>query len=165
MKKLYIIRHAKSSWKNPTLDDFERPLSKRGKKDAPFMAKILQQKGVMPDIIISSPALRAKTTAELIAKELNFKKQITYNSKLYEADTDNIFDTILTIDESCNIVFLIGHNPGFNMFVETLVNFKENIPTCGIVELEIDSEYFKDISSKCTKLLSFDFPKKERKVS
>lgn len=165
MKKLYIIRHAKSSWKNPTLDDFERPLSKRGKKDAPFMAKILQQKGVMPDIIISSPALRAKTTAELIAKELNFKKQITYNSKLYEADTDNIFDTILTIDESCNIVFLIGHNPGFNMFVETLVNFKKNIPTCGIVELEIDSEYFKDISSKCTKLLSFDFPKKERKVS
>ncbi|MDD2357761.1 MAG: histidine phosphatase family protein [Thiovulaceae bacterium] len=162
MKKLYIIRHAKSSWKDETLDDFERPLNKRGENDASFMAKILKQKGVMPDIIISSAALRAKTTAELIAKELNFKKQITYNPKLYEANTDNIFDTILTIDDSCNIVFLIGHNPSLNMFVETLVNFQENIPTCGIIELEIDCEYFKTFNSTCTKLLSFDFPKKKR---
>ena len=76
MKKLYIIRHAKSSWKDTALDDFKRPLSKRGRKDAPFMAKKLKQKGVMPDVIISSPATRAKTTAELIAKELNFKKLI-----------------------------------------------------------------------------------------
>ena len=162
MKKLYIIRHAKSSWKDETLDDFERPLNKRGQKDAPFMAKILKQKNVIPDIIISSAALRAKITAELIAKELNYNKQITYDATLYEADTNNIFDTIRDIDKSCNIVFLIGHNPSLNAFVQALVNFQENIPTCGIIELEIDCEYFKDFNSTCTKLLSFDFPKKKR---
>lgn len=160
MKKLYIIRHAKSSRKDTALDDFKRPLSKRGRKDAPFMAKKLKQKGVIPDIIISSPATRAKTTAELIAKELNFKKPIIYDTTLYEANTNNIFDAIVKIDESNSIVFLIGHNPSLNMFVETLVNFKENIPTCGIIELEVDCELIKDFSATCTKLLSFDFPKK-----
>ena len=160
MKKLYIIRHAKSSWKDTALDDFNRPLSKRGRKDAPFMAKKLKQKGVMPDVIISSPATRAKTTAELIAKELNFKKQIIYDTTLYEANTNKIFDAIVKIDESNSIVFLIGHNPSLNMFVEILVNFRENIPTCGIIELEVDCELFKDFSATCTKLLSFDFPKK-----
>ena len=162
MKKLYIIRHAKSSWKDTTLDDFERPLNKRGQKDAPFMAKILKQKDVIPDIIISSAALRAKTTAELIAKELNYNKQITYDAALYEADTNNIFDTIRDIDESCNIVFLIGHNPSLNAFVQALVNFQENIPTCGIIELEVDCELFKDFDATCTKLLSFNFPKERQ---
>ena len=162
MKKLYIIRHAKSSWKDTALDDFKRPLNKRGQIDAPFMAKKLKQKGIMPDIIISSPALRAKTTAELIAKELNYKKQIIYDANLYEASTNNIFDTIKKIDESNRIVFLIGHNPSLNMFVETLVNFQENIPTCGIIELEVDCELFKDFDATCTKLLSFNFPKERQ---
>ena len=164
MKKLYIIRHAKSSWKDTTLDDFERPLNKRGQKDVPLMAKRLKEKNVIPDLIISSPALRAKTTAKLIAKELNFKKQITYDADIYEADTNEIFDTIRKIDESCNIVFLIGHNPSLNAFVHALVDFKENIPTCGIIALQINCEHFKDLSSTCTKLLSFDSPKKEKKI-
>jgi len=160
MKKLYIIRHAKSSWKDETLNDFDRPLNKRGKKDTPFMANILKQKGVFPDVIISSPAQRAKSTAQLIAKELNFTKQIKYNETLYEADINDLFTAIQKIDEPCDIIFLIGHNPSLNMFAKSLVDLKENIPTCGIVEIEVHCEYFKNFNSTCIKLLSFKFPKK-----
>ncbi|MCK5293309.1 MAG: histidine phosphatase family protein, partial [Arcobacteraceae bacterium] len=78
-KKLYIIRHAKSSWKDFTLDDFDRPLNKRGRLNAPFMGKILKGKNIIPDIILSSPALRAKTTAKIIANEIGFSKSIIYD--------------------------------------------------------------------------------------
>lgn len=160
MKKLYIIRHAKSSWKNLTLDDFDRSLNKRGQKDAPFMGKILKKKGVFPDAIISSPALRAKTTAQSIAKEVGFTKSILYIEKIYEASKGDLYDVVKSIDDKYETVFLFGHNPGLNMFVESLVDFHGNIPTCGIVELEIDCKKNKDINASCTKLISFDYPKR-----
>ena len=160
MKKLYIIRHAKSSWKDLAADDFDRPLNKRGEKDAPFMGKILKKKGVKPDIIISSPALRAKTTAEVIAQEIGFKKPILYIEKIYEAEVEDLYDVVRDIDEKYKTVFIIGHNPGLNMFVESLVGFHENIPTCGIIELEIDCKNNKDISALCSKYISFDYPKR-----
>ena len=160
MKKIYIIRHAKSSWKDLNLDDFERPLNKRGQNDAPFMAKTLKKKGVKPDIIISSPALRAKTTAQIIAQEVGFKKSILYIEKIYEAEVEDLYDVVRNIDEKYKTVFIIGHNPGLNMFVESLIGFHENIPTCGILELEINCKNNKDISASCSEFISFDYPKR-----
>jgi phosphohistidine phosphatase len=162
MKKLYIIRHAKSSWKDLMLNDFERPLNKRGEKDAPFMGKLLKQKGVFPDAILSSPAARAKTTALKIAKEINFSKEIIYERKIYEASATTLISVVKSIDDKYKVVFLFGHNPGLNMLAESIIGFHENIPTCGIVEVEFDCKKWSKISSKNAKLISFEYPKKYR---
>ena len=82
MKKLFLIRHAKSSWEDLRLDDFDRPLNKRGEKDAPFMAELLKEKNIIPDLIISSPSLRTKLTAEIIAEKIGFIDKISFESRL-----------------------------------------------------------------------------------
>lgn len=160
MKKLFIIRHAKSSWKDYSLDDFDRPLNKRGFKNAPFMGDYLEARRITPDIILSSPALRAKTTAKIIANKIEYNKKIVYEKSIYEADTRTLHNTLNALDNRYNIVFLIGHNPGLNLLVESYVGLNENIPTCGVVELEVQADSWKDISSENIKLLSFNYPKK-----
>jgi phosphohistidine phosphatase len=159
MKKLYIIRHAKSSWKNSELDDFDRPLNKRGELNAPFMGNILKEKKVKPDLILSSPALRAKTTAEIIAKKLNYSKEIVFIKEIYEASASSLNEILIQLNDESNTVLLFGHNPEFNMLTEMYVNFDENIPTCGVVELEFDCNRWSEISAKNARLASFDYPK------
>ncbi|MFA6138323.1 MAG: histidine phosphatase family protein [Sulfurimonas sp.] len=160
MKKLYIIRHAKSSWKEISLDDFERPLNKRGKADAPFMGSKLKEKRVMPDLILSSPALRAKTTAEIIAKKVEFKKEIVFDENIYEASATTLHKILTKIADKKNVAFVFGHNPSLNELAEKYINFDENIPTCGVVEIEFDCDSWADISAENARLVSFDYPKK-----
>jgi len=161
LKKLYLIRHAKSSWKNLTLSDYDRPLNKRGKSNAPFMGNLLQQLGVKPDIIVSSPAYRARKTAQLIAKEVKYnKKNIDYYEDLYEASVNNIIDTLKYLDDKNNVVFLIGHNPSLNLFAEEFLDFDENIPTCAILEIEFSCQLWQEINSYNCKLITFEYPKK-----
>lgn len=161
MKKLLLIRHAKSSWKNHSLSDFDRPLNKRGKTDAPLMGSILRKLGLKVDLIVSSPAYRAKITAEYIANELNYDKHyINYYEDLYEASSDNISETIKYIDDEHDIVILVGHNPSLNFFAYEYLTFEENIPTCGILELTFDCDRWQDINSKCANFISFEYPKK-----
>jgi len=160
MKTLYLIRHAKSDWSNPFLSDFNRPLNKRGEKNAPFMGKILASKKIMPDLIISSPANRAKTTAKKIAKNISYIQDIVYEETIYEANSVDIENLIKKLDNKYNKIFLVGHNPAFNIFTSSFVDFYENIPTCGIVELEFNIDNWNDINSKYAKLISFEYPKK-----
>jgi phosphohistidine phosphatase len=160
MKQLYIIRHAKSSWKEISLDDFERPLNKRGKTDAPFMGTKLKEKNVMPDLVLSSPALRAKTTAQIIAKKIEFKKEIVLNEDIYESSVSELHKIVSEIDDKNRVVFLFGHNPSLNMLAQHYLNFNENIPTCGIVKIEFDCDSWSDINAKNARLISFDYPKK-----
>ena len=160
MKKLYIIRHAKSSWKDSTLDDFERSLNKRGKENAPFMGSILKKQKVQPDIIISSPALRAKTTAEIIAKKVNYSKKIVFKDDIYESGPGTLHKILTKVDDKNSTLFLFAHNPGLNMLAQKYVNFNENIPTCGVVEIEFDCSSWMDISAENARLVSFDYPKK-----
>ncbi|MEK6658533.1 MAG: histidine phosphatase family protein [Campylobacterota bacterium] len=160
MKKLYIIRHAKSSRKDEVINDFDRPLNKRGKQNAPFMGKRLKENGIMPDIIVSSPALRAKTTAKLIAKEIKYAKDILFNQDIYESSPSTLHEILTKIDDKCGILFLVGHNPSLNMLAEYYVDFSQNIPTSGVVEIEFDCDKWADISAKNAKLISFDYPKK-----
>jgi len=160
MKKLYIIRHAKSSWSDEKLDDFERPLNKRGKENAPMMGERLKEKGIMPDIIISSPAKRAKTTAEIIAKEIGYKKKILFDENIYEASIDELRKILIAIDDKNSAAFLVGHNPSLNDLANYYVHHEENIPTCGIIEIGFECDTWSDIEPKNAKLLSFDYPKK-----
>lgn len=160
MKKLCIIRHAKSSWKDFTLDDFDRPLNKRGMLNAPFMGNKLKDKNLVPDIIISSPALRAKTTAEIIAKKVNYNKKIVFKKDIYEVGMSALHKILAKIDDDNTIVFLFGHNPELNMLAKKYVDFDENIVTSGVVEIEFDCDSWNQISAKNGKLISFDYPKK-----
>lgn len=159
MKKLYIIRHAKSSWGDAELNDFERPLSKRGKANAPMMGERLKKKGVMPDIIISSPAKRAKSTAEMIAKEVGYEKKVLFDENIYESSVATLRKILTSVNDENSTAFLFGHNPELNMLVDYYVKFYENIPTCGVVEIEFACERWAEIEPKNAKLISFDYPK------
>ena len=160
MKTLYLIRHAKSDWSNPFLSDFDRPLNKRGEKNAPFMGKLLSSKKIVPDLIISSPANRAKTTAKKIAINIDYMQEIVFEESIYEANSKDLENLIRKLDNKYNKIFLVGHNPSFNIFTSSFIDFYENIPTCGIVQLEFNVDFWNDISSKNANLVSFEYPKK-----
>ena len=160
MKTLYLVRHAKSDWSDQSLADFDRPLNKRGKKDAPFMGMVLKEKEVAPDIIISSPAKRAKKTALEIAETLNYpSKKIAFEEKLYDASSNDILRVVKNIDEKLLIAMIFGHNPGItllNNFISN--NYIDNIPTTGIVALSLDVKWSEVDKFSC-KQLFFEYPK------
>ena len=160
MKKLFIIRHAKSDWQDSTLDDYDRPLNKKGEKNAPFMGQLLKEKNIKPDIIISSPAKRTMQTAQLIAQEVGFEKNITPNQYIYEAFVTMLQETISYIYDEHETAFLVGHNPGVSALAYTYCNMKENLPTCSIVEIEFDCDSWMDASKDNAKLISYEYPKK-----
>ena len=112
MKTLYLVRHAKSSWKYPNLDDFERPLNKRGRKNAPFMGTILKKLKVAPDLIISSPTNRATMTARIFADKISYPlEKIHYRESIYECRANAFIHVIEHLDDVGNKAMLIGHNP------------------------------------------------------
>lgn len=160
MKKLYIIRHAKSSWRDESVDDFDRPLNKRGKANAPFLGSKFKNRDVIPDMILSSPALRAMTTTQMMAKEMKYHKEIVYDKDIYESSVDTLKKILAKVDDSCSVLFLVGHNPSLNMLAAEYVSFHENIPTCGVVEIDFECDKWADISAKNAKLVLFDYPKK-----
>src|SRR5690606_40347089 len=122
MKKLLLIRHAKSDWEDPFLNDHERPLSLRGLRDAPLMAQRLKKKNIFPDYILSSDAKRAKTTAVITAENLHFpKSQIQFVSELYHATPSALLAEIRNVPTTVETLFLFGHNPGLNRSEERRV--------------------------------------------
>jgi phosphohistidine phosphatase len=166
MKTLYIVRHAKSSWDDTELSDFDRPLNDRGKKDAPRMGKRLREKKVTPDIMLSSPAERALTTCKEIANALDFPQgKIKTDKRLYHADEDQILKVIKELKDSPRddeeVVMIFGHNPGLTEFANSLLNESlMNIPTCGVVHATLNIESWRDIHFGCGVMRHFDFPKK-----
>lgn len=160
MKTLYLVRHAKSSWKNPELADFDRPLNKRGNRDAPFMGEVLSDKKVKPDFILSSPAKRAKKTAIEIAEKIGFPvKNISFDEEVYEASMNTLLALIKKLDERDKSVMIFGHNPGLTMLNNYLSDhYIDNIPTCGIVALQTDKEW-KEIGKNSFRFLFFEQPK------
>lgn len=162
MKTFYLIRHAKSSWEDMSLRDFDRPLNKRGLRDAPFMSKMLAGKGVKADAIVSSPANRALTTAAYFAEAMGIKKEdIIQEKNIYEAYPDTVLEIIELLDDSLNTVLVFGHNPTFTSLAN---DFKEdgyiaNLPTCGIVKIESKAKKWEDVSVENSVLTEFYFPK------
>jgi len=165
MKTVYLVRHAKSSWDFPNLRDIERPLNKRGLRDAPFMAKLLAKQGVEPDAILSSPAVRALTTATFFKNELGLEgEDIFIRDEIYEAYPEVILHLIQTLPEKFNTVMLFGHNPTFtsvsNMFNNSYI---ANVPTCGISKIEAQISNWTAFDEKTAKLFSFQYPKQHLK--
>src|SRR3990172_739632 len=140
MKRLYIIRHAKSSWDNSNLQDFERPLNARGERDAPFMGQKLAERGIKPDLILSSPANRAFKTAKIVAETVGYKKKnIVSDQNIYLSDLKTILKIIQNIDDTKNDVMIFGHNPCFTHLANYLSDANvDNIPTCGVFCVEFD---------------------------
>ena len=162
MKTLYLIRHAKSSWDNSAQTDFERTLNERGEHDAPLMGKILKDKNINPDLIISSPAARAFTTAERFADQLNYQtSQITIDSRIYEATMRDLTDVVREIKDIHDCVLLFGHNPGISSF-SNLLSDKHvgGMPTCSVVGLELNISSWREVERHCGKLVMFEYPKK-----
>lgn len=161
MKTLYFIRHAKAI-KNVVMEDFNRGLSKSGKKEAKTMGKRLAQRGVVPDKIYSSSAQRAAKTAKIIAKKVGFpKNKISYQKALYNANVDILLGFLHGIKNKFSKVFVVGHNDEITKICELLSDSSiENIPTCGVFCIEFD-ENWKQIAPHKGKAIFFDYPLKE----
>lgn len=135
MKKLLLMRHAKSSWDNSDIPDHERSLKKRGKKDAERMGKLLKSKELKPDLILSSTALRAKETAEIVADTCKCKKEIIFLDSLYMAEPSDILRAIEKNSKDKKTVMVIGHNPGLEAFLQIADGKVESLPTASIAYL------------------------------
>lgn len=161
-KILLVIRHAKSSWDIGTLNDFERPLNDRGKKDAPVMAQRLADKKISIDAFVSSPAKRAKKTAEFFAETYGKPDDaIVYVSMLYNATVDDFYEVAEHLDDSFNTVAVFSHNPGITAFVNTLTEVEsiDNMPTCGVYAIKVQLSKWADFKKAKKEFLFFDYPK------
>ena len=159
MKKLFLIRHAKSSWEDLSLDDFNRPLNNRGNTSANLMGNLLKNQNIIPNLIYSSSALRAKKTTQIISKILETENKILYFDELYDCELETIWETIKQTKESAETIFLVGHNPELNDFATFIAGFDEHLPTCGIIEIWFDVNKWNDISKKNSQYKSFNYPK------
>lgn len=163
-KQLLLVRHGKSDWGNLDLKDFDRPLNKRGKENAPEMAERLVNKGFKPDLLVSSPAKRAKSTAKYFAEAYCFE-QIQYENTIYEANTTALLKVVNDLNDSADKVLMFGHNPGFTDFANELCNADiYNIPTAGMVLISFPFDSWQLVSRGTGDLVFFDYPKNSDEV-
>ena len=162
-KKLLLIRHAKSDWGDATLGDFNRPLNQRGLRDSVEMAERISMQKLIPQKLVSSPALRAITTCELMAKNWKMKKSgIELVPNIYEANIQNLLKIVNDFSDNDDYVALFGHNNGITDFAVYLTDADLfNIPTCGIALIEFPFESWKMVGKDTGDLLMYDFPKNE----
>ena len=146
MKTLLLMRHAKSSWKNKDLPDFDRPLNRRGEKDAPEMGKLLKKKNLVPSVIIASPAIRARMTAEAVKKKSGYENEIVYLDTLYQAEVPAIIDALKEQPDSVETVMLIGHNPALESVLQILTRKIESLPTASIANIALHIDHWAEIS-------------------
>ena len=163
--KLTLIRHAKSSWEQEGLHDFERPLNERGRRDAPVMAARLKQSAATPTLLVSSPALRAITTARIFAEGLGIPTDaIQLQAKIYEASVNTLLEIIRGLDDEHSHIALFGHNPGLSDLAQKLARcdgFAE-LPTCGIVQISLPAKSWRNVSAMSGQLLYSSWPKDSR---
>ena len=162
MKELILIRHAKSSWENRALTDFDRPLNYRGQHDAPFMGEKLAASGFVPELIITSPAVRTLQTADLFAKALGYPPdKLIQEPTMYEANIQDLLAIIHKIPDTHERVALFGHNPGMTSLCYVLsLHDVENIPTCGMAVIRVDVQSWQDVVPKKGEFVMFDYPKR-----
>lgn len=160
-KRLILIRHAKSDWGNANVSDFDRPLNKRGNANAPEMAQRMVSQNIYPDLVVSSPALRALTTAKYFAKAWGINEnKIQTDKSIYEADLKSLLNVVSQFDKKDDTIAMFGHNPGFTDFANYLSDVNiYNMPTCSIVILEFPFDEWNLASHSTAKVLLFDFPK------
>jgi phosphohistidine phosphatase len=165
MKTVILVRHAKSSWKDSSLKDFDRPLNKRGKRDALFMGKKLKDRQLMPDLILSSPAKRAKKTATSIAEEIGYpKKKIRYDDKMYHSGEQALLEIVRNQDDGHGTIMLFGHNPELGDLAEMLLKRDPvyTIPTTGVYCIRFAVPSWKNVQEGKGETVFFDYPKRHQ---
>jgi phosphohistidine phosphatase len=167
MKILTLVRHAKSSWGDSALTDRQRPLNARGERDAPEMGTRIAQHGIRPSLILTSPAVRARTTATIIAHELGYPIEFLQSEDaLYLASLDDILDVVVAQDNGFNNLMIVGHNPGLTEFANFLVpGITNNLPTAGVVAVQMDCEDWALHTQPTCELLTYDYPKLQHEES
>jgi phosphohistidine phosphatase len=163
MKQLLLVRHAKSSWDDPSLSDFDRPLNDRGKNDAPEMAKRLSDKKIKIDRFVSSPAKRARQTCKYFAKEFDVKKKsVVLEPRLYEATEGNFYEVVKAFKDKWDSVAIFSHNPGITAFANALTTTRvDDMPTCSVFAVKVDAKKWKDFREAKKEFLFLDYPKSE----
>jgi phosphohistidine phosphatase len=145
MKTLLVLRHAKSSWNDPALDDHERPLNKRGRRDAPRMGELVREYGLIPDVIISSDAVRARLTAEAVAEAARYAGEILLDPHLYLAGPADILSLLRTVRENAETVMIVGHNPGLEELITQLTGEQQDLPTAALAKIALPIEQWRDL--------------------
>lgn len=159
MKNLLVLRHAKSSWAHPELADFDRPLNERGLQAAPFMGRVVAEAGLSPDVIISSPAIRAKTTAELVKKGGQLTAAISFDDRIYEASPQSLLQIGSTIEPTVESAMFVGHNPGIEAFIKLLTGVYEPMPTAALAIIDLEIKEWRDIAVRSGDLIRVIRPK------
>lgn len=161
MKELILVRHAKSSWDNPTLKDFDRPLNERGNKDVITMSERLASRHVHPDLLIASPAKRTLATAKAFAKTFGMNtNDIALLPSLYQALPPEFYRVIKNVDNKHRCIVMFTHNTGLTDFANELTNVHvDNIPTGGVFAVKVDCDNWKDFTKSNKLFWFFDYPK------
>jgi phosphohistidine phosphatase len=161
-RQLTLIRHAKSSWDDAGVKDRDRPLNERGERDAPLMGRRLQARGARPTLILTSPALRARRTAQIIAREIGYPQEfLQREDDLYLASPDEMVAVIARQDSSFRDLIVCGHNPGLTELANQLTGAGiDNVPTAGVVVIGLDLKSWADLDGAQGELLLFDYPRR-----
>jgi phosphohistidine phosphatase len=148
MKTLLLLRHAKSSWKDEALDDHDRPLNRRGKRDAPRMGQLLRDEKLLPDLILCSSARRCRKTAEHVIQSSGYRGETRITSELYEADAEQLRQLLVRLPDEQHSVLLIAHNPGMEVLLESLVGVYTPLTTAALAQVELSMRHWRDLSDK-----------------
>jgi len=146
MKTLLVLRHAKSSWSDPALDDHERPLNTRGRRDAPRMGALVREYGLIPDVVISSDAVRARLTAESVVEAARCAGEIRLDPRLYMAGPADILSLLRTVGEKAATVMIVGHNPGLEELVTQLTGEWQDLPTAALAQIVLPIDQWRDLT-------------------
>lgn len=166
VRQLTLVRHAKASWDTPELSDFERALNERGRHDAARMASWTREAIGVPDGIVTSPALRAITTARIFAGALGIdREQLLIQARIYEASLSTLLRLLRGFDDGLSHVMLFGHNPGLSELTRALARCPfDGLPTCAVVQLELPAKRWEDVAEHSGELLRYQFPKQLRET-
>jgi phosphohistidine phosphatase len=164
MKTLYVLRHAKSSWEDSNLADFDRPLNDRGEVAAPFMGEVMKRSGFAHAIILSSPAVRARETASRVKESAGLAAQIEFNERIYEATPRTLLQVVSSIDDRFDSAMIVGHNPGMEGFIRLLTGELQPMPTATLAMIDLDIDRWRDIDGGLGKLEHIIRPKDEMKT-
>ena len=160
MKTLLLLRHAKSSWKDASLRDFDRPLNPRGLKAAPQVGRVMRKRKLQPDLVLSSPAERARQTARLVLEAAKFNAELRHDERIYEASAARLFEIVSQIEDSANVALLVGHNPGLEELLEVLTGEAREMPTASLACIELSIDKWSKLREKSGHLSSFLKPQK-----
>ena len=160
MKTLFLLRHAKSSWKDESLPDFERPLNRRGKQAAERIGRYLKHELIVPEIVLSSPAVRTRETTERVAKAAKWTPEILFDQRIYEAGGLQLLEVVSQIENERKTALLVGHNPGIEELLMLLTGESKHIPTGTFMQIDLKTSKWTNAADKRAKLAWLVKPRK-----